>query len=228
MSGLIQRVVDNYRSLKSYSDIGSVVTEIAGIGRAGREGKTLKTGCDFVTQFSRNSVRALFRYQWTATGHFADMKEDNLNFICSNAEGVFNRYPEDGLSTCESLTEAVADATALSFGGTYYMSTLLIDGVVPERNWFFNRLVQAEAENAEAQTLNDDFAEDDFADGEPEPVAGLVYQLKDETVNLFIDTESLLLNRLVVMRPTSTTTFVWKQVEPNAEIDVRVFDQYRF
>jgi hypothetical protein len=233
---LIQAVVQNFRSFKSYSDSGSIVTEIAAPGKsdrtvitdrtdtadrtikAGKANKILTTGADFVTHFVRTSAGSsiLFRYQWTATGHFAEMKEDNLNFICSNLEGVFKRYPEEGLTRCDSLLVAVADATALSFGGTYYISTLLLDGLVPAKNWFFNRLIDSAVTNTDTDT------------GFESAIASLSYELKDELVNLYIDTEALVLKKLVVTRPTSTTTFTWNEVESGSPVDARVFDQYRF
>ncbi|MFA7335322.1 MAG: hypothetical protein WC028_00955 [Candidatus Obscuribacterales bacterium] len=214
MTEILESVFENYRALQSYSDSGTVAVEIESIGKKFSGEKKLLTGSVFATNFMRNALGSatephLFRYQFTSTGHFAELKEDNLNFICSNHEGVFKRSPEEGLSPCPSLALAVADTAALSFAGSYYIASLLMAGIVEGRQWFFNRLSDIELVNNTDQMH-------------------LRAKIKDGLVDLFIDAEQLIFSQMIVARPTSTAKFVWQDTVLNGEINTRVFDQYRF
>jgi len=136
---ILETVIETYRALNSYSDKGTVSAQIQAAGA-----KIVDAGCQFSTNFVRGKV-CNFRYQWNTSGQMASLfseEDDNISLICSNAEGVFKRYPEEGLSTCQSLSYAVADATAVSFGGVYYSASLLMENIVPESHWFFRRLQQ--------------------------------------------------------------------------------------
>lgn len=214
MTEILESVFQTYRALQSYSDSGTVAVEIESIGKKFSGAKKLLTGSVFTTNFVRNALGSakephLFRYQFTSTGHFAELREDNLNFICSNHEGVFKRSPEDGLSPCPSLALAVADTAALSFAGSYYSASLLMAGIVEDKQWFFNRLSDIEVVSRSAQIH-------------------LHAKIKDGLVDLFIDAEELIFSQMIVARPTSTARFVWHDTILNAEIDTRIFDQYRF
>ncbi len=215
MTAILETVFQTYRALQSYSDSGTVTVEVESIGKKFSGEKKLLTGSIFATNFMRNALGSsakephLFRYQFTSTGHFAELKEDNLNFICSNHEGVFQRSPEEGLCPSPSLALAVADSAAVSFAGSYYIASLLMSGIVAEKQWFFNRLSDIEVvENSEQIQLR--------------------AKIKDGLVDLFVDSEKLIFSQLIVARPTSTAKFVWQDTVLNGEINTRIFDQYRF
>lgn len=214
MIEILESVFQTYRALQSYSDSGTVAVEIESIGKKFSGTKKLLTGSVFATNFVRNALAGakephLFRYQFTSTGHFAELREDNLNFICSNHEGVFKRSPEEGLNPCPNLALAVADTAALSFAGSYYSASLLMAGIVEGKQWFFNRLSEIEVVNSSDQIH-------------------LRAKIKDGLVDLFIASEKLIFSQMIVARPTSTARFVWHDTILNSEIDPRIFDQYRF
>ena len=214
MTEILESVYQTYRALQSYSDSGTVSVEIESIGKKFSGAKKLLTGSVFATSFVRNAFASakephLFRYQFTSTGHFAELRDDNLNFICSNHEGVFKRSPDEGLSPCPSLTLAVADTAAVSFAGSYYIASLLMAGIVEGKQWLFNRLSDIEVVNSSDQIH-------------------LLAKIKDGQVDLFIDAEKLIFSQMIVARPTSTAKFVWQNTVLNGEINTRVFDQYRF
>ena len=217
MAAVLEAVLQNYRTLSSYSDCGLVTVEIESIGKKFSGDNKLLSGCVFATNFIRNANPPakepnLFRYQFTSTGHFAELKEDNLGFICSNHEGVFKRSAEEGLSPSASLAMAVADTAALSFAGSYYIASLLMSGIVSDKQWFFNRLSDIEV----IEDLNDS------------QHVHLRANIKDGLVDLFIDSEQLVFSQIIVARPTSTASFVWQETALNGEINSRIFDQYRF
>lgn len=215
MSAVLQEVLKTYRELQSYSDSGIVTVEVESIGKKFSGEKKLLTGTVFATNFMRNALpssateRHLFRYQFTSTGHFAELREDNLYFICNNHEGVFKRFPEEGISPCSSLAIAVADTAALSFAGSYYSASLLLAGIVSDKQWFFNRLTEIEVVSSNEQIH-------------------LRAKIKDGLVDLFIDSEQLTFVEMIVARPTSTARFVWQDKVLDGEINTRIFDQYRF
>ena len=143
MTAILETVFQTYRGLQSYSDSGTVTVEIESIGKKFSGEKKLLIGSIFATNFMRNALGSsakephLFRYQFTSTGHFAELKEDNLNFICSNHEGVFVEMADppsssalarlrrffsrtgsssaDGVSTKQQLAK-MGLAVALSYG----------------------------------------------------------------------------------------------------------------
>ncbi|CAN5445956.1 hypothetical protein BH11CYA1_BH11CYA1_10880 [soil metagenome] len=226
MTAILEAVLHNYRALTSYSDCGVVTVEIESIGKKFSGENKLLSGCLFATNFVRNANPPakepnLFRYQFTSTGHFAELKEDNLSFICSNHEGVFKRSAEDGLEPCPSLAVAVADTAAPSFAGSYYIASLLMAGIVSDKQWFFNRLSAIE--------IIDDENSGDCENSEyASQHVHLRGQIKDGQVDLFIDKERFVFSQIIVARPTSTARFVWQDLALNGEINTRIFDQYRF
>ncbi len=212
---ILESVIETYRQLKTYTDSGNVTALI----QAGS--KSVEAGCSFATAFERMSKKeSRFRYQWNSKGILSDLlaqdqDQDNINVICSNDEGIFKRYPLEGLSTCPSLPLAVADATGVSFGGVYYTASLLLDHIVPDGHWFFRRL-QKHLE----LPLNSDAQDDDFH--------FLESHIKDEHVRLSVKKSDFSLKQMVVERPSSTIHFNWQNYTFDSDLDLRVFDQYRF
>ncbi len=209
---ILESVIETYRQLKTYTDSGNV-TALIQVGA-----KSVEAGCSFATAFERTQKKeSRFRYQWNSTGVLSDLQDqdqDNINVICSNDEGVFKRYPLEGLSHCPSLPLAVADATGVSFGGVYYTASLLLDHIVPDGHWFFRRLQKS------LELTSSSEGQDDFYD--------LESHTKGEHVRLSVKKSDYSLKQMVVERPSSTIQFVWQSYTFDSELDLRVFDQYRF
>jgi len=211
-SDILESVIDSYRQLETYSDSGTVAALIQ-VGA-----KSVEAGCSFATTFERTDKKeSRFRYQWNSSGilsQLQDDNEDNINVICSNDEGVFKRYPIEGLTTCPSLAMAVADATGVSFGGVYYISSLLLEHIVPDSHWFFRRL-QKNIELDESEKSDSDFY-------------CLTAGTKGEPVRLTVKKANFSLSEMIVERPSSTVKFIWQSSLFNPPLNARVFDQYRF
>ncbi|MFX1538540.1 MAG: hypothetical protein ACFFDI_30480 [Promethearchaeota archaeon] len=203
-SDILSQVENNYSSLKSYKDKGSV--------------ETSTHSTDFETYYVSPN---LFLFKWITHMHLYSPKtlkkelRSRYYAVWSNNTGAYSHYryrsdSSDGLEKEENLGMAVAGATGISSGAAHKISSLMIKGV---GGW--------KVTNLESLSLSGD----KVVNGTNcYHIAGKHPKNSKSNYELWIDKNDFLIKQIKHTSPLGVTETTYMDILTNKDIPISVFN----